>query len=148
MQVLVFNAGSSSLKFGVFGVGTETREVFRGSYERFRAGGCEYRFRHGEADERGAAEFDSPGEALKGVPAALKRFGLDAIDAVGHRIVHGGARFSSPTLLDDETIEAIANAVGYGDAAFFTRLFRRRVALTPAQYRRRFGAMRRSLGAA
>ena len=46
-----------------------------------------------------------------------------------------------------ETIEAIANAVGYGDAAFFTRLFRRRVALTPAQYRRRFGAMRRSLGA-
>ncbi|MCV0387823.1 MAG: acetate/propionate family kinase [Nitrobacter sp.] len=107
MQVLVFNAGSSSLKFGVFGVGTETREVFRGSYERFRAGGCEYRFRHGEADERGAAEFDSPGEALKGVPAALKRFGLDAIDAVGHRIVHGGARFSSPTLLDDETVEAI-----------------------------------------
>ena len=107
MQVLVFNAGSSSLKFGVFGVGTETREVFRGSYERFRAGGCEYRFRHRETDEQGAAEFDSPGEALKGVPAALKRFGLDAIDAVGHRIVHGGARFTSPTLLDDETVEAI-----------------------------------------
>ncbi len=107
MQVLVFNAGSSSLKFGIFSVTTETHEVFKGSYERFRAGGCECRFRHGETDERGAVEFDSPSEALKGVPAALKRFGLDAIDAVGHRIVHGGARFTSPTLLDDETVEAI-----------------------------------------
>src|SRR5690606_36503033 len=47
----------------------------------------------------------------------------------------------------NDTIEAITNAVGYEDAAFFSRLFRRRVALTPAQYRRRFGAMRRALGA-
>jgi len=46
-----------------------------------------------------------------------------------------------------DTIEAIANAVGYEDAGFFSRLFRRRVALTPSQYRRRFGAMRRALGA-
>src|SRR5690606_22169819 len=38
MQILVFNAGSSSLKFGMFSVGTETREVFKGSYERFRGG--------------------------------------------------------------------------------------------------------------
>jgi transcriptional regulator GlxA family with amidase domain len=44
-----------------------------------------------------------------------------------------------------ESIEAIANAVGYEDAAFFTRLFRRKVNLTPAQYRRRFGSMRKAL---
>lgn len=108
MQILVFNAGSSSLKFGVFCIGTDTREVFKGSYERFGNDRCEYRFRHGETDERGLAEFNSPGEALKGVPVALKRFGLDTIDAVGHRIVHGGARFTSPTPLDNETVEAIA----------------------------------------
>lgn len=107
MQVLVFNAGSSSLKFGVFSVATDTRELFKGSYERFRAGGCEYRFRHGETDERGAAAFTNPGDALKGVPDALKQFALDSVDAVGHRIVHGGARFSAPTLLDDETVEVI-----------------------------------------
>ncbi len=47
-----------------------------------------------------------------------------------------------------ETIESIASAVGYEDAGFFSRLFRRRVALTPAQYRRRFGSMRRALSAA
>jgi AraC-like DNA-binding protein len=42
-------------------------------------------------------------------------------------------------------IEAIANEIGYEDAGFFSRLFRREVNLTPAQYRRRFGSMRRAL---
>jgi transcriptional regulator GlxA family with amidase domain len=45
----------------------------------------------------------------------------------------------------DAPVEAIANEVGYEDAGFFSRLFRRSVSLTPAQYRRRFGAMRRAL---
>jgi transcriptional regulator GlxA family with amidase domain len=38
-------------------------------------------------------------------------------------------------------VEAVAGEVGYQDASFFGRLFRRRVALTPAAYRRRFGAL-------
>lgn len=42
-------------------------------------------------------------------------------------------------------IEAVANEVGYEDASFFGRLFRRKVGLTPAQYRKRFGALRRVL---
>lgn len=45
----------------------------------------------------------------------------------------------------DAAVEAIANEVGYEDAGFFARLFKRQVGLTPAQYRRRFGAMRRAL---
>jgi transcriptional regulator GlxA family with amidase domain len=44
-----------------------------------------------------------------------------------------------------EPIEAIANEVGYEDAGFFSRLFRRHVNLTPAQYRKRFGSMRKAL---
>ncbi len=45
----------------------------------------------------------------------------------------------------EESIEAIANEVGYEDAGFFSRLFKRQVNLTPAQYRKRFGAMRKAL---
>ncbi|MBN3766322.1 helix-turn-helix domain-containing protein [Burkholderia sp. Ac-20365] len=46
---------------------------------------------------------------------------------------------------NQQPIEAIANEVGYEDASFFNRLFRRSVCLTPAQYRRKFGAMRHAL---
>jgi len=38
-------------------------------------------------------------------------------------------------------VEAVAGEVGYQDTSFFGRLFRRKVALTPAQYRKRFGAL-------
>jgi transcriptional regulator GlxA family with amidase domain len=42
-------------------------------------------------------------------------------------------------------IDAIANQVGYEDASFFGRLFRRKVGLTPAQYRKRFRSLREAL---
>lgn len=45
----------------------------------------------------------------------------------------------------DEPVEAIAENVGYEDAAFLGRLFRRQVSLTPAQYRKRFSSMRRAI---
>ena len=45
----------------------------------------------------------------------------------------------------DLPVEAVANEVGYEDASFFGRLFRRKVGLTAAQYRKRFGALRRVL---
>jgi transcriptional regulator GlxA family with amidase domain len=45
----------------------------------------------------------------------------------------------------DLPIESIANEIGYEDAGFFSRLFRRKVDLAPAQYRKRFGAMRKAL---
>jgi transcriptional regulator GlxA family with amidase domain len=48
----------------------------------------------------------------------------------------------------DEPVEAIAVEVGYQDASFFGRLFRRKVALSPAQYRRRFRPLGEKLRAA
>ncbi len=45
----------------------------------------------------------------------------------------------------DLPVEGIANEIGYEDASFFSRLFRRKVGITPAQYRRRFGSLRRAL---
>jgi transcriptional regulator GlxA family with amidase domain len=44
-----------------------------------------------------------------------------------------------------DPVEAIASEVGYEDAGFFSRLFRRKVDLTPAGYRKRFGSLRRAL---
>jgi len=44
-----------------------------------------------------------------------------------------------------QPVESVANEVGYGDAGYFGRLFKNKVKLTPAQYRRRFGSVRKSL---
>lgn len=48
----------------------------------------------------------------------------------------------------DLSVEAVAQEVGYQDATFFGRLFRRKVAMTPAQYRGHFGALARRLSKA
>lgn len=45
----------------------------------------------------------------------------------------------------DVSIESIAFEVGYQDASFFNRLFRRKVMMSPAQYRRRFGGLKSQL---
>jgi transcriptional regulator GlxA family with amidase domain len=45
----------------------------------------------------------------------------------------------------DSPVEAVAEEVGYSDAGFFGRLFRRKVGLSPAQYRVRFGRLAREL---
>jgi AraC-like DNA-binding protein len=47
-----------------------------------------------------------------------------------------------------DPIEAIAHDLGYEDASFFMRLFKRDVKLTPSQYRRKFGRLREVLRAA
>lgn len=46
----------------------------------------------------------------------------------------------------DQPVEEVAIEVGYEDSSFFTRLFRRKIGLTPAQYRRRFQGLREVLG--
>jgi transcriptional regulator GlxA family with amidase domain len=62
--------------------------------------------------------------------------------------VHAIRLEHAKTLLEtsDATLDELAEKVGYEDATFFSRLFRRSVGLTPAQYRRRFGALRSVLG--
>lgn len=45
----------------------------------------------------------------------------------------------------DTPVEAVATEVGYSDSSFFGRLFQRKVGMTPAQYRLRFGRLTREL---
>jgi len=107
MKILVLNAGSSSLKFGVFDIASESREMFKGSFERFREGGCDFRFRCGKTDQSGSVRYADIGGAIAAIPGVLRQFDLGAPEAIGHRVAHGGSRFTGPAILDDATIGTI-----------------------------------------
>lgn len=85
---------------------------------------------------------------LSGLPErSFKRRFMEATGLAPLEYVHTLRLEEAKQMLEagDEPVEAVATAVGYEDAGFFSRLFRRKVGLTPAQYRRRFGALRRAL---
>lgn len=96
-RILVINSGSSSLKYRVFDL-PQGDVVLAGSIERI---GESLDGRHAGV---GAADH---AEALSTVFLALSDAGIDDIDAVGHRVVHGGHEFSQPTLVTDQVLEAI-----------------------------------------
>lgn len=112
MNVFVVNCGSSSLKYQL--INSDTEEVIaKGLCERI---GIDGRLTHKPAGKQEVIkEVDMPDHksAVSYVLDALtdKEVGviadLSAIDAVGHRIVHGGEKFASSVLIDDAVIQAI-----------------------------------------
>ena len=107
MRILVVNCGSSSLKVGVFEDAEQLREVFKASYDTFEGGRCAAKVTANGRTESGSAPFADIAAALAALPDALAAAGIDGLDAIGHRVVHGGERFRTTTLLDQATVEAI-----------------------------------------
>jgi acetate kinase len=93
-RVLVLNSGSSSVKYQLLDMADESRPA-SGVVERIGEEG-------GVADH--AAALGQVADDLK-----ARGLGLDSPDlaAVGHRVVHGGTRFTEPTLVTDEVLAEI-----------------------------------------
>ena len=107
MRILVFNAGSSSLKFGLFDMNGRETHALKGGFDRFRDGGCDLALTvHGVKTTERLALPDLAA-AIAAVPVILAQHGLDGIDAVGHRVVHGGTAHGAPVRLDDAAIDAL-----------------------------------------
>jgi acetate kinase len=106
--VLVFNSGSSSVKFAVVDAGSGDRAL-SGVAERLGTPEAVMRRRDGEGDDD-ESELDGDDHAAA-VEAILNELrGLDPERqpaAVGHRVVHGGDRFSDSVLIDDDVMAAI-----------------------------------------
>ncbi|HET9851663.1 MAG TPA: acetate kinase, partial [Candidatus Limnocylindrales bacterium] len=85
MRILVVNAGSSSLKLRVVGEGDTTV---------------------GRADLSPLTQASSPEPGDDELRRAIEELG--AVDAVGHRIVHGGTELREPVAVDDEVVEQVA----------------------------------------
>ena len=109
MKILVVNAGSSSLKYQLFDMDTET-VIVKGGAERIGIPGSV--LKHKTKDGEKIIEQDMPNHkvAMQLVLHALvhPEYGvirsMDEIDAVGHRVLHSGGDFDRSVLLDDEVL--------------------------------------------
>ncbi|HSR69243.1 MAG TPA: acetate kinase [Acidobacteriota bacterium] len=116
MIVLVVNCGSSSLRFQL--IEAEGRQrLARGHVERIGAVSSIATLAQGAGDpQRHGLKADDHGQALNFVLDYLTSDdfkvldGIEEIQAVGHRVVHGGEHFSDSMLIDAEVIEAIREA--------------------------------------
>lgn len=113
MHTLVINAGSSSLKFCVFeSDGSSEWEVAaRGLVEGIGTSPA-FSAKDGAGQKLDASPIDgsvkSAGEALDYLAGWLRsRFGKVELAGVGHRVVHGGSRYSGPVLVTPEVIEEL-----------------------------------------
>ncbi len=108
-HVLVVNAGSSSLKYQQIDA-TSGVTVAVGLVSEI--GGAS-RHRHDSVGRRSEGDLDCPdhGAAFAAARAALAEHGPRVDDgdlvAVGHRVVHGGRRFTEPVVVDDGVIAAL-----------------------------------------
>ena len=114
MKVLVINCGSSSLKYQL--MNPETREVFaKGLCERIGIDGSRMEYEVPAKDYEVKIEKPMPThkEALELVINAItdKEHGViasvDEVEAIGHRMVHGGETFASSVLLTEEAMAAV-----------------------------------------
>lgn len=99
MRVLVLNAGSSSIKYQVFDM-QQQQALLSGGIDCIGETGSDVRSHH-DALERIVANLRA--EHIIG-----DEYGLDAI---GHRVVHGGERFQQPALIDADVIHAIRDMI-------------------------------------
>jgi acetate kinase len=108
VRILVFNAGSSSLKFGVFDMdGASIRHRLKATVDRLGRSSAELKLVIDGRESREDVDATALEAAVAAVPAILQRFDLGAIDAIGHRIAHGGERFAAPAIIDEPVIAAI-----------------------------------------
>jgi len=109
-KFLIINCGSSSLKYALFDTGNEA-DLVRGAIERIGTPKARHTYRSAGKETAGSApQSGGHREAFLCMMEALdsketgRIHGPEDVTAVGHRVVHGGDRFSAPLVITDEII--------------------------------------------
>jgi acetate kinase len=117
VKILVLNSGSSSVKYKFY-ESVEGVCLAEGQVERIGMSGSLLHHRRADGDHiRTSVEAVDHGQAIETVIAVLlsKNHGVisgkDQIEAVGHRVAHGGERFSESVLITGEVRQAIEDCI-------------------------------------
>lgn len=114
MKILSVNAGSSSLKFQMYEM-PEEKVLISGLFERIGIGNSFYTIKlNGEKIKKEVNLIDH-GDAVKILCNELLENGvikdLKEIEAVGHRMVHGGSNYPESTIIDEEVLKVVESLV-------------------------------------
>ena len=109
--LFTFNAGSSTVKIGMFALEQAgARRIGKGMID-FRRAPLRFTLSEGPDTFDIALETRADAELQNILQEAFQRlswhFDLDSVAAIGHRVVHGGDRFAGPVRLDGDSIAAI-----------------------------------------
>ena len=116
MKILVLNSGSSSLKYQLIDM-TNEEVIAKGNFERIGQNNSFLTHKVGEEKHLIECPVENHEAAIKVV---LEQFthpeygvikDLKEIDAVGHRLVHGGEKFASSVVITDDVIEKVKECI-------------------------------------
>ncbi len=116
MKIMSINAGSSSLKFSLFDMTTE-EVLISGVFERIGIEGGTYTLKYKGDKIKVEQELDSHSTAVKILLEKLIELQvistLEEIEGVGHRIVHGGDKYTESVMVTDEVVDDIIRFSDY-----------------------------------
>ena len=116
MKILVLNSGSSSLKYQLLDMETE-KVLAKGNYERIGIGGSFVTHKVGKEKYTYEKDVKNHEEAISFVMEQFtdKEHGvissLDEINAIGHRVVHGGEKFNKSVIITEEVKNTIRDCI-------------------------------------
>ncbi|MGA8555518.1 MAG: acetate/propionate family kinase, partial [Candidatus Acidiferrales bacterium] len=116
LNVLALNSGSSSLKFGLYGVGPSRIErLLSGEAESIgdKSGKFHAKDSHGNALLAETGPIPSQREALIRIGRLLVDARMPVPGAIGHRIVHGGPKLRQHCLIDDSVLAQLEAATAF-----------------------------------
>lgn len=119
MNILIINAGSSSLKYQLIDMTNESVRA-KGQVERIGIEGSNLKQKVGELEYKIDAPMKNHIEAIEHMLKALTDpekgavKSMDEIGAVGHRVLHGGADFTKSMIIDDKVMDAIRACIPLG----------------------------------
>jgi acetate kinase len=118
VHILVLNCGSSSIKFSLFDSGEgEPRSLFEGEVSGIGTAKAGFKFRGADGrDLSGGTSSVRAGSAVEAiglVVGAVSREGMPAVDAVGYRVVHPGAKLDRHQRITDAVMRDLDEAVAF-----------------------------------
>ena len=114
MKILSVNAGSSSLKFTMFEL-PECKVIIGGTFEKIGIDGSFYTIKYNGNKDKKEAQMKDHTAAVKILLDELINYGViksyDEIDGVGHRLVHGGDKYTSSIIIDEDVEKTVEELI-------------------------------------